>query len=201
VKKPRYGAHKAAITSDGIQAGVERRFDATKPMTPDDIAMLKRMLDGLTPRARMERLQTRLAGLAQVTTPEIKLRVDAIRAILEQVPTRGASRADLDMLDKAEAHWGSIMVLRDVMPLARAGHNVKEGRARGGKKTAEERRRVAEQRNQGLKRAALNIQATNPRLSNTDLARMLHDRGHGGIKAIEKKLPTLLSRKKVSRDT
>lgn len=121
-RKPRYNAYKPVMMTDGIQTWVRDTFDMSKPMTADDLAKFKE--DHGSPKARITAMQARLDALKNVT-PEMRLHVDAIRAIYASMPhalTQGVrNNAEWLELRHADELWAKIMILRDVMPLARMG--------------------------------------------------------------------------------
>lgn len=76
--------------------------------------------------------------------------------------------------------------------IARTELGVVKKKKVGGARTAAERKTIAESRNDALMLAARKMLKKNPRLTNSDLARQLHDRGHGGAESLRKRLPKLL---------
>lgn len=62
----------------------------------------------------------------------------------------------------------------------------------GGAKTAGDRKKAALARDTALTVAARKLLTKNPRLTNSDVARQLSDRGHGGFDALRRKLPKLI---------
>lgn len=117
-----YNAYKPVLVSDGIQTWVQHTYDNTVPWTKDDTAKFIEGHDRLGPHERIEDMQAMLATLP-TDNPAITLHADAIRAIHREVqaPPVGFNRERLAELDRASEHWGKILIIRDVMPVARKG--------------------------------------------------------------------------------
>ncbi len=78
-------------------------------------------------------MQKRLATLGNSTDPFIQMHVAAIRAIHDRlsIPLKTAGKVSREgwyLLKEADHLWHSIVVLRDVMPLARKGKTFMEQR-------------------------------------------------------------------------
>jgi hypothetical protein len=86
-----------------------------------------------------------------------------------------------------------------LLPLAKTGDaSLKRSKA-GGEKTAATLKDEASARRARLKKAALDILKTDPRIKRRALAAMLADRGHGGAEAIRTMLPKLIGKKSSDR--
>jgi|GEM_PF-4089948 len=132
---PKYRAYKTATVTDGIWRWVRATFDCTVRWTPDDE---KKFIDGmshLSPNARIAAMKANLDGLQNVTPP-IKMHADAIRGIHADFKKSGSTYEGLQNLQKADALWEKIRLLRDVIPLARMGkdfsgvQSIKGGKSR-----------------------------------------------------------------------
>lgn len=115
-----YNAYKPVLVSDGIQTWVKHTYDNTVPWTKDDEAKFIEGLDRLGPYERIDDMQAMLATLP-IDNPAITLHADAIRAIHREVqaPPVGFNRERLARLDKASELWAKILIIRDLMPVAR----------------------------------------------------------------------------------
>ena len=114
---PQYNAYTPVILRDGLTQHVTHHFDNTREMTPEDLQMAKAMLQGLSPRARIQAMQDRLIALKNPTS-EIALHISAIQEIHALLEGKAAGSSltalELDSLDYADRLWEKIIVLRGV---------------------------------------------------------------------------------------
>jgi hypothetical protein len=130
-RKPKYKAFKPITVTDGILTFTKLTFDNTVPWTPDDCERFKTMLDAAAPRARIKAMQAKLESVTD-TNPAIQMMADEIRAIHANVKSHHSlTREDLDELGRTEQLWQRILIVRDVIPLARTGGKVKKGASLG----------------------------------------------------------------------
>lgn len=117
-----YNAYKPVTVTDGVKTWTEHTFDNTVPWTNDDCAKFLGGTERLGPYERIEDMRAMLSTLP-TDNNLITMHADAIRAIHAEVtaPPIGFTRERLDRLDQASEHWSKIMVIRNVMPLARQG--------------------------------------------------------------------------------
>lgn len=115
-----YKAYKPVVMTDGILAWPNHTFDNTVQWTADDCEQFWEATKRLGPYERIEDMQAMLADLP-TDNPAITLHADAIRAIHAEVlaPSKGFTRERLARLDEASALWAKIMVIRNIMPIAR----------------------------------------------------------------------------------
>ncbi len=128
----KYRAYKPVTMTDGIRTWVQNTFDNTVPWTPADEERFKKSVYGATPNARIVAMQAQL-NLLQNVTPAIKLHADAIHAIHAGLSSHFSitSWAEHEAMDKADDLWSKILILRDVMPLARKGEKFQPGKDAG----------------------------------------------------------------------
>ncbi len=130
---PQYNAYTPVIVHDGLTQHLTHHFDNTREMTPDDLHMAKAMLKSLSPSARIEAMQDRL-GTLQNPTPEMALHISAIKEIHAVLTANGTSKsltvAELDLLDKADGIWKKVLLLRDLIPVAKSAKKFEAKAAR-----------------------------------------------------------------------
>ena len=101
-------------------------------------------------------MQARLDALGTDLTDPIKLHVDAIRRIHAQVPrtpSGAPTHEELNLLHEADHLWLKIMVLRDLVPLAKKGEPFSRRKQKGN--VSQVTRYLRRQRRQGQTARAL----------------------------------------------
>jgi len=132
-RKPEDRAYTQEIMTDSIQTWGQGTFDLIVPPTPDDMAKVVAGIARLNPEGRIKILRDNLASLqAKDITPAIQFHADAIRKSCDAWSGRGNRTYDaLEELSTAEKCWRKILILRDVMPLAKKGERFKPGKDAG----------------------------------------------------------------------
>jgi len=132
--KKDHQAYDSINITDGLLRGTIHRFDALLDMTQDDLAIFKKTLLALTPRARLLVIKKNIDELTN-SSPAIQIRIDEIRSIHAKLSKSDTnlSGEDLDSLQKADFLWYQILVMRDVHPLAIKGQ--KSGVAQSKRRT------------------------------------------------------------------
>lgn len=119
----KYRAYKPFQATDGLLVWTQHYFDNTVEWTEADCEMfIATSTDALAPEERIKRLQGNLDGLRNIT-PVIQVHIDEIRAILARMENHFClkNQHEADELGSAEMLWQKILVLRDVVPLAKRG--------------------------------------------------------------------------------
>lgn len=115
-----FNAYRPVLVSDGIQTWVNHTYDNRVPWTKDDEA---KYIEGTYQQGPYERIDIMQAMLANLPTdnPAITLHADAIRAIHREVqaPPAGFDLERLARLNTASELWTKILIIRDLMPVAR----------------------------------------------------------------------------------
>lgn len=143
-KKRIYSAYKPLVQTDGILAWTTHTHDNTVPWTPDDNAKYLEAFSRLGPLQRIEDMQSMLAMLP-TDNPAINMHANAIRAIHDEVraPPYGFTRERLSRLDEASAIWGKILIIRDMVPLAKQGAEHSRSQSQRRKGTGQDHAAIA----------------------------------------------------------
>ncbi|MCZ2099473.1 MAG: hypothetical protein LC121_25070 [Anaerolineae bacterium] len=134
MSKPKGRAFRTERATDGIVTLTRWRLDRGSISAADRKAIERTMHAG-SPEGRIEALERNLRTLSTAAPPVAHMHAAEIRKRLDELNhLRGgldATRDELRRLSEAEQLWAKVMLVRDVMPLARRGAKFQPGRKGG----------------------------------------------------------------------
>ncbi|HEY0876917.1 MAG TPA: hypothetical protein VGE10_00545 [Zeimonas sp.] len=135
MSKPRHNAFTTERVTDGVFVAERWNIDLAKRLTPDDRKALRAAADAGSPRGRLQALEANLRSIAKESSPAIQLHAEQIRRHLADLAhlldDRNATYDELQALREAELSWRNVLLVRDMVPLARRGRKFEGGRKLG----------------------------------------------------------------------
>ena len=162
----------------------------------DELAAVRKSRNG-TKAAREEKAKP-IAERMRANWPLVSL-VLRSRQLIDRLRDQVAASEDgiynFDQAALVDSLWVEIRTLRELVPMAERGESAASGIVKARKRSGEIRTSKAADREAELKQQAEEIRGRNPRMTISDLARMLSERyGLGGTEAIRRKLGRLLNK-------